>query len=201
MSEIFRADLDVIVSLVPAKAKVLDLGCGDGTLLERLAREKDVEARGVELLEDRVRTAISRGLSVRHGNIEEGLLDYRNGSLDYVILSQTLPYLDNPARVVGEMLRVGGHAIISFNNAGYWQARLRALRGGGFGLTLASGEPRERAITLPQFEEFCAKIGAVVENAVFLSGRSRATFWPRLLAQTAVYVIRRRSAGSIPLVS
>ncbi len=189
-----RADLDVVASLIPSGAKVLDLGCGDGALLERLVREKDVQARGVELQEDRVRTAISRGLSVRHGNIEEGLADYPNSSMDYVILSQTLPYLDNPARVVGEMLRVGRHAVISFENAGHWQARLRALRGLGIGLTLASGEPRERAITLPQFEEFCEKIGAHIEQAVFLGRRARVSVVPNLFAKAAVFVIRQKPA-------
>lgn len=187
-----RADLDVIATLIRPDTKVLDLGCGDGTLLDRLAKEKNVQARGVELSEESVRAAIRRGLSVRHGNIEEGLADYPDGSMDYVILSQTLAYLDNPTRVVGEMLRVARHAVISFYNAGHWRERLRALKGGGLGLTLASGEPRERAITIPQFEQFCRKIGAVIEEAIFLGESSRIRFYPRLFARTAVYVISRQ---------
>jgi methionine biosynthesis protein MetW len=189
-----RADLDVIAGLVASGARALDLGCGDGTLLERLEKEKGVKARGVELSEESVRAAIRRGLSVRHGNIEEGLADYPDGSMDYVILSQTLAYLDNPARVVGEMLRVARHAVISFSNAGHWRARLDALKGKGMGAPLASGQPRERSITLPQFEEFCRKVGAAIEQSVFLAGTAPVRFRPDLFANVAVYVITKQQA-------
>lgn len=94
-----RLDLDAIVELIPARSSVLDLGCGDGSWLVRLVAEKQVNARGVELNETNVRACIGRGLSVRQGNIEEGLDDYSNHAFDYVILSQTLAYLDYPKPV------------------------------------------------------------------------------------------------------
>lgn len=187
-----RLDLQAIVDLVPPHSRVLDLGCGDGTLLAELVRHRQVEARGVEISESNVRGAIGRGLPVRHGNIEEGLADYRSDAFDYVILSQTLAYLNKPAPVVSEMLRVGRHAVISFENAGYWRARWRALRGAGMGTTLVSGEPRVRAVTLKQFRQFAAAANANVEQAFFLSGRRPIRWLPGLRANVAVYVLKRK---------
>lgn len=187
-----RADLAAIIDLIPQGAKVLDLGCGDGDLLTRLIATKSVVARGVELSEAAVRTCITRGLSVRQGNIEEGLADYPDGAFDAVVLSQTLAYLVHPAAVVREMLRVGRLAVISFDNAGYWRTRLRMLRGAGFGASLASGEPPFRAITLAEFESFAHQLGATVQRAAFVSHRRAAGPLPRLLAQTAIYALAKR---------
>lgn len=164
-----RLDYDIIVSLVPVGAKVLDLGCGDGELLARLVSERQAQARGVEINEAKVRACIARGLSVRQGNIEEGLADFRSGAFDYVILSDTIAYLNTPTPLVREMLRVGRHAIVSFENASYIGARLRFLRGEGFGPTLASGEPRARAITPAHFREFVGVLpSAKVEQVLFV---------------------------------
>ena len=189
-----RIDFDTIEGLVPAGARVLDLGCGDGTLLEQLVQGKNVEARGVEISEDNVRACISRGLSVRHGNIEEGLADYRDTAFDYVILSKTLAYLNHPEPVAREMLRVGRHAIISFDNAGHWRTRARALIGHGMGTTLVSGDPRVRAITLAQFKTFSNDLNARVEQSIYLSGSRATTCLPALCATTAVFVLTKNSA-------
>lgn len=189
MADAERFDLEAIINLIPAGVRALDLGCGDGGLLQCLAEERQVEARGVELSEANVRAAVTRGVSVRHGDIEQGLADYTDGAFDYVVLSQTLAYLNRPEPVVKEMLRVGRHAVVSFDNAGHWRRRGRALRGGGMGPTLVSGEPRARAITLRQFEDFASRIGAKIEHAVFLSGRRRVRVLPSLFATVAVYVL------------
>jgi methionine biosynthesis protein MetW len=211
LSDEKRQDYSLILNIIPPQTRVLDLGCGTGELIERLSREKSAQTRGVDLSEENVRACIARGLSVRQGNIEDGLRDYPEGEFDYVILSQTLPYLDNPSAVVKEMLRVGRRAIISFENAGYWVDAFNAGLGKGWGPTLVSGGPRARAITLEQFEAFAQKIGAVIERAEYFclgkplgeseelaellkksdSGLS-AKAAPAWLADTALYVLLKK---------
>jgi methionine biosynthesis protein MetW len=187
----FRPDLKAIIDIVAPKTRVLDLGCGDGELLALLVSTKEVRARGVEISEVLVRNAITRGLSVRQGNIEEGLADYTDNAFDYVILSQTIAFLNRPAPTFREMLRVGKLVIVSFDNAGYWRTRWQMLTGKGFGEPITSGEPRERAITLPQFEEFVKGAGAAVEQRVLVRNQRHVVYLPRLMSQTAVYVLRK----------
>jgi len=187
----YRPDLEAITALIPAGARVLDLGCGNGELLAQLIAHKQVWARGVELSEANVRACIARGLSVRQGNIEEGLADYPDDAFDYVILSQTLAYLDQPMPVVREMLRVGRRAVISFENAGYWRVRWRMLAGQGVGSDLCSGEARTRAITLGQFVAFARCVGAQIEAVRLFNSHRAVHTWPSWLAHTAVYILRR----------
>jgi len=186
-----RPDLDVIVQMVPEGARVLDLGCGDGLLLAELVASKGAQGRGVEVDEANVRACVSKGLSVRHGNIEDGLADFPEGMFDLVIISQTLAYLNRPLLVLKEMTRVGRSAIISFENAGYWKTRWRALCGDGSGTTLASGQPRVRSITLCQFDETLRQLNLRAERSVFLSGSSRVERWASLLAEAAVFQVTR----------
>jgi methionine biosynthesis protein MetW len=186
-----RPDLDMIVEMVPQGARVLDLGCGDGELLAQLVASKGVQGRGVEVDEANVRACVSKGLSVRHGNIEDGLADFPDGMFDLVIISQTLAYLNRPLLVMQEMTRVGRSAVISFENAGYWKTRWRAICGHGSGTTLASGQPRVRSITLRQFDEALRRLNLRAERSVFLSGSSRVERWSSLLAEAAVFQVAR----------
>jgi methionine biosynthesis protein MetW len=182
-----RPDLQVIVEMVPTGARLLDLGCGDGNLLAELVERKAVQGRGVEMDEANVRACIGRGLSVRHGNIEEGLADFSDDAFDVVVLSQTLAYLNRPLPVLREMARVARSVIVSFENAGHWRARWRSVCGQGSGTTLASGEPRVRAITLGQLQEALAQLGLQANEAVFLRGDRRMHLWPSVAADTAVF--------------
>jgi len=189
-----RPDLEVIVGMVPPGSRALDLGCGDGTLLAALVAGKGVQGRGVEVDEANVRACVSKGLSVRHGNIEEGLADFPDDAFDVVILSQTVACLDRPLPVMREMTRVGRSAIVSFENAGHWAARWRALVGQGAGTRLASGQPRVRAITLRQFEEAMGDLELRVERRVCLRGPASVRCWPSLCTDTAVFRVARAGA-------
>ncbi len=110
---------------------MLDIGCGDGELLEWLALNKNVDARGIEIVGSKVQRAIARGLSVYQGDIEQGLADYPDSAFDYVILSQTLQETRTPLRVLREMLRIARRAIVAFPNFGHWTVRLSHLWSGG----------------------------------------------------------------------
>ena len=122
-----RSDYAIIGGLVARHAKVLDLGCGDGELLQWLAENKGVEARGIEINSSRVQRAISRGVPAYQGDIDQGLADYPDQAFDYVILSLTLQETRRPLVVLKEMLRVGRRAIVTFPNFGHWRVRLAHL--------------------------------------------------------------------------
>lgn len=189
-----RSDLQAIAGLVSADSRVLDLGCGDGALLAHLVHYKHVKGRGIEISEEGVLACVRRGLSVRQGNLQEGLADYPADSFDFVVLSQTLQYLDDPGRILIEMLRVGRQAIVSFPNWAYWQSRLALLGRGQLPEAPDYPEPwftspRWQALTIADFRRFCAREGFVIREEVFLSrSRSRpvAANW---LARTAVFVL------------
>lgn len=186
-----RHDWKAIAGLIPAGTRVLDLGCGDGSLLADLLKQKSILARGVEKDEANVRVCVTHGLSVRHGDIEQGLGDFGDDAFDFVILSQTIGFLQHPLSVLREMLRVGRFAIVSFDNAGHWMERLRALRGQGAGHTLSSGLPLIRSITLPQFRDVVRRLSLQIEQCVYLGDKRQVRIWPTLRARTAIFVIRK----------
>jgi methionine biosynthesis protein MetW len=193
-----RADLQAVAEFIPAKAKVLDLGCGDGELLAYLTHHKQVQGRGIELSETGVLTCVRRGLSVRQGNLEEGLADYPDGRFDIVILSQTLPFLNNPERMVREMLRVGQMAIVSFPNWGYWRCRLELLFTGRLPQAPAFEQQwhdakRWQFFTAADFADFCRWQGITVQQQVYLTGNRRIVGrWPHWRARTAVFALRKQ---------
>ncbi|OUC07012.1 methionine biosynthesis protein [Litorilinea aerophila] len=193
-----RPDLEVIASLVPPRSRVLDLGCGDGELLAYLVRQKEVRGRGIELSEEGVLACVRRGLSVRQGNLQEGLADYPDASFDYVILSQTLPFLDNPSMILQEMLRVGSHAIVSFPNWGYWRCRLHLLLTGCMPQAPDLPQkwyevPRWQAFTITDFARFCRQIGIRITTQAYLARgrRIHVRKYKNLLATTAVFILER----------
>lgn len=193
-----RPDLLAIADLVPAGVKVLDLGCGDGALLEHLQRTRAVRGRGVELSEEGVLACVRRGLSVRQGDLQEGLADYPDASFDIVILAQTLPFLDDPAMILHEITRVGEHAIISFPNWGNWRCRLDLLFTGRFphahDLPQAWYEkPRRQMITVTDFAQFCERIGMTIDSEIYLTRgrRIHVRRFKNLRPTTAVFALRR----------
>jgi methionine biosynthesis protein MetW len=195
-----RPDLYAISSLISPGRRVLDLGCGDGALLEFLVRKKAVEGRGIELVEEHVLACVHRGLSVRHGSLEEGLADYPAASFDTVILSQTLPFVDNPARILQEMLRVGKRAIVSFPNWGYWKCRLELVFNGRIPLAPDLPQrwdevPRWQALTVRDFTHFCQDQSVQVCERTFLISEKRLRFHTAAnwLATTAIFALERNS--------
>jgi methionine biosynthesis protein MetW len=191
-----RADLHAIAELIRPGEKVLDLGCGDGTLLRHLTDMHQITGRGIEISEPGVLACVRKGLSVRQGNLEEGLSDYPNGSFDSVILSQTLPYLNNPGFIICEMLRVGRRAIVSFANWGHWRCRLSLLLTGCMPMAPGSPQPwhaspRARPLTVHDFKVFCAQQNMRITNEVYLAGEGRKLSAARgnhnLRATTAIF--------------
>ena len=139
------------------------------------------------------------GLSVRQGNLQEGLADYPDGSFDWVILSQTLPFLNDPAMVLREMLRVGKHAIISFSNWGHWRCRLELLLTGRIPVAVDLPQqwyeiPRRQPFTVTDFARFCRQIGIQIERQVYMNRgvRIHTGRFRNLLSTTAVFTLGRR---------
>ena len=130
-----KLEFKIISNFLPNNSRVLDVGCGDGTLMEFLSQEKNIDVRGLELNEKNVKTCISKGLSVIEGNAETDLTQYPDQSFDYVILSQTLQAFYNPIIVLENLLRVGKNAIVSIPNFGYWEVRISLLIKGKMPIT------------------------------------------------------------------
>ncbi len=153
---------DLIIGEIPAGARVLDLGCGSGLLLQRLKNEKNVTGYGVELSEQSVSQCLERGVYCYQGDIDEGLSDYKDNSFDYVILSQTLQSTKRPDFVIHEVLRIGKNTIISFPNFAYYVTRVQLLcRGTMPKNRLLPYEwyetPNIHLITVKDFRVFCER--------------------------------------------
>lgn len=191
-----RSDYAIISEWVEPGSRVLDLGCGDGELLAWLAENKSVEARGIELDARKVQRAIARGVSVYHGDIDQGLTDYPDESFDYVILSQTLQETRRPLHVLREMLRVGRRAIVAFPNYGHWSVRLSLLVRGRAPVTRCFpyqwyDSPNIHFLTIKDFQVLAREQGWRVEREIFLSGRYSGRFLANLLAEVAVFLLRK----------
>jgi methionine biosynthesis protein MetW len=189
-----RSDYAIISDIVAPGSRVLDLGCGDGALLEWLATNKKVDGRGVEIVASKVQQAIARGVSVYHGDIEKCLVDYPNKAFDYVILGQTLQETRHPLDVLKEMLRIGHHAIVAFPNFGHWKVRLSHLWSGRAPQTnLFPHEwfdsPNIHFLTVDDFEFLAARRTWKVERRYFLAGNRTVKRLPNLLAEVAVFLV------------
>ena len=187
-----RNDLRAIADLIQSGEKVLDLGCGDGTLLRYLIDARQITGRGIELSEPGVLACVGKGLSVRQGNLDEGLGDYPEKAFDTIILSQTLPYLDDPSFIICEMLRVGRRAIVSFANWGHWRCRFGLMFEGH--IPMAPGlpqpwhaSPRARPLTARDFADFCKHEGIGIKREFYLGELHqplRAAQWGKNLRAT-----------------
>ena len=159
-----RFDLYLIASWIEPGARVLDLGCSEGSLLEHLVQHKKVIGSGIEKNESRVATCIQKGLTVLQGDINKEVEDYPDNSFDYVILSQTLQQVYSPDNLIRSMLRIGKKGIVSFPNFSHWRVRLQLLTTGHAPETRQLpyqwyDTPNIRVITLRDFRRFARKVG------------------------------------------
>ena len=155
-----KNEFKIIANLLPAQSRVLDVGCGDGTLIEALIKQKDIDARGIELEENKVKQCISKGLSVIQGNAETELGQFPDKAFDFVVLSQTLQAFYQPENVLNELLRIGKKEIISIPNFGYWQVRTSLLFFGKMPVTKSLPDswyntPNLHMCSIKDFYQFC----------------------------------------------
>jgi|TARA_B110000211_G_scaffold182624_1_gene206824 methionine biosynthesis protein MetW len=157
-----KNEFKIIINLLPIHSKVLDVGCGDGTLIEALIKQKNINARGIELEENKVKQCISKGLSVIQGNAETELSQFPDKAFDFVVLSQTLQAFYQPVNVLDELLRIGKQVIISIPNFGYWQVRTSLLFFGKMPVTKSLPDswyntPNLHMCSIKDFYHFCDK--------------------------------------------
>jgi methionine biosynthesis protein MetW len=196
-----RPDLALIAEMVAPGARVLDIGCSDGALLEFLAQQRGVTARGMELAQKNVNACVARGLSVIQGDADTDLVEYPSGAFDYAILSLTLQATRDPRQVLEQMVRIARHAIVSFPNFGHWRVRLHLLFRGSMPVTEALPErwyetPNIHLCTVRDFIALCRDCGVEIEEAVVLNDRQHRAglttpHLANLFGQKAVFRLKK----------
>ena len=201
-----RSDLRFIIDLVEPGSHVLDLGCGEGDLLRALVQEKQVRAEGIELSEECIQTCVAKGLmNVNHGDLDVGLSDHEDKSVDYVLLTNTLQVLHRPLFLLQEMARVGKQCIVTLPNFAHWSARLQ--------LGLLGRMPKSRRLpyewyetpnihltTISDFRDLCRHAGLTVRRQIALvtgrDGKCREVhFLPNLRADAVIFLVEEEGAG------
>jgi methionine biosynthesis protein MetW len=198
-----RVDHLLIAQMVAQDSRVLDVGCGDGALLQLLADTKHVDGRGIEVSRERVNACVARGLSVIQGDADRDLDDYPEGAFDYAILSLTIQATRQPKTVLEQLLRIGRRAIVSFPNFGHWRVRSQLLLTGRMPVNEHLPDswyvsPNAHLCTIKDFVDLCRVVDARVERAVAFNswGRQLGTWIPltahNMLGEKAVFMLTRR---------
>ena len=195
-----RSDLRLIADMIDPNSRVLDIGCGDGALLAYLARDKAVDARGIELSQSGVNACVRHGLSVIQGDADRDLDAFPDGAFDVVVLSQTLQATRQPRHVLEALLRIGKRAIVSFPNFGFWRIRLSLLCRGRMPMSPLLNNPwydtpNIHLCTIRDFVALCDELGAQIERSLSLDRHGRTiALDPRgslanLLAEQGIFVL------------
>jgi methionine biosynthesis protein MetW len=192
-----RPDLQIIADNVADGSRILDVGCGDGSLMAELRDQHSVDARGMELDRINVATAMARGLSVIQGDADVDLVEYPDQSFDYAILSQTLQTTRRPDLVLDQLLRIGRRAFVSFPNFAHWNVRWSLMWNGRMPVTRLLPvqwyeTPNIHHLTINDFRDFVAARGLTVEGEWFLAGDKRISpSAANFRAEHAVFLLRR----------
>jgi methionine biosynthesis protein MetW len=199
---ILRPDLRAIAELVPARATLIDIGCGEGDLLAWLEQEKQVSGRGIELGQRGVHRSIARGLSVIQGDADTDLQYYPDQAYDYAVLSQTLQTLQNPKEVLSQLVRIARFAIVSVPNFGHWRNRLYLALKGRMPVTKTLSfqwydTPNIHFCTISDFVTLCDALGLTIEKRLYVSQLGvPAAFYNKglfanLFGEQGIFMIRR----------
>ena len=207
-----RKDWRLIESFISSHSRILDIGCGEGELIEQLENNIYAKTHGIELNSNLTRKAIAKGFSVVQGNAEKDLSQYANQSFDYVILSQTLQAMVRPKEVLLELLRIGGKAIVSFPNFGHWKIRLQLLLTGKMPVTESLpyawyDTPNIHFFTIQDFQNLCVDLNIVIEKSIGLSTKGKQFDIPlgisgaNLFTNEAIFLLSYRTYEPIKLKS
>lgn len=199
-----RYDLRLVASWIPDGARVLGLGCGDGTLLHHLKTRKGAHCTGIDIDETCVARCIERGLTVLQGDINDEIRDYPDDAFDVVILAQTLQQIYEPAPLIREMLRIGRRSVVSFPNFSHWRVRLMLTLTGHAPVTPQlpyqwHDTPNIRVITLADFRRYAREVGfAIIKEVGINTDRQDRSgkivrFWPDLLATYGLFIIAKET--------
>ena len=168
-----KQEFKIISNLINKNTRVLDVGCGDGTLMEYLKNSRKIDIRGIEISKNNVQKCLSKGLTVIEGDAEKDLLQFPDGSFDFVILSQTLQAFLTPEIVIKELLRVGKKAVVTIPNFGFWKVRLHLLLKGTMPITKNLPDewyntPNLHMCTLKDFYNFCENRNIKLDQSIAL---------------------------------
>jgi methionine biosynthesis protein MetW len=191
-----KIEHQVIMDWIEQGASVLDLGCGDGELLARLIKEKQVHAQGIEISEQAIHHCVARGLSVFQEDIDTGLSNYADKSFDYVILNQTFQQVKKPDFVLKEALRVGKKTIVGFPNFLYLSARFQMFFGGKVPVTPSLpyewyDTPNLHFLSIADFVEYCRKRAFRIECSAFVAKSKRVQLFPNVFAEIGLFLLSK----------
>ncbi len=196
ITEKFRTDIYKIIDLIPEGSRVLDLGCGDGTLLQILFKEKNIKGTGLEYSQEKILECVKKGVPVVHGDLNDGLDEFQDNAFDFVILSRTLQSVNRPDKLISAMSRIGKKVIISFINMGFYKSRFQLMFYGRMPVTKTLphtwyNTPNTHLATIKDFQSLCKKLNLYIISKIPLGNKINlpAQMWPNMFSPTCVFAI------------